>query len=113
MKIDSIEVDQAIHNAKQLLEKETDLSPVLKASLDMLILLVTVLLNRNGLNSRNSSKPPASDPNRLKSSRSKSNKASGGQKGHIGKTLKKIDDPDVIEAIKIDRRTLPRRDSSG
>nr|WP_221895141.1 IS66 family transposase [Bathymodiolus japonicus methanotrophic gill symbiont] len=72
------------------------------------MLLVTVLLNRVTLNSKNSSKPPASDPKRKKGNRKKSDKPSGGQKSHVGTTLQKIDDPDEIEIITIDRRTLPK-----
>ena len=70
--------------------------------------MVKLLSNRVGLNSKNSSKPPASDPNRLKTSRKKSDKKPGGQRGHTGTTLKQIDEPDEIEAINIDRSTLPR-----
>ncbi len=108
LKIDAIDVDAAIDNVKQLLETERDLSPALKSALDVILLLVTVLLNRATLNSNNSSKPPASDPNRKKGSRKKSDKPSGGQMSHTGKTLRKIDDPDEIEILFIDRRTLPR-----
>ncbi len=32
----------------------------------------------------------------------------GGQKGHTGKTLCRIDDPDEVEDIEINRRTLPK-----
>ncbi|WP_221899897.1 DUF6444 domain-containing protein [Bathymodiolus platifrons methanotrophic gill symbiont] len=59
------------------------------------------LLNRVTLNSKNSSKPPASDPNRKKGSRKKSDKPSGGQKSHVGTTLQKIEDPDEIEVIRV------------
>ena len=108
MKIDSIDVDSAINHVKQLLETERDLSPALKSALGVILLLVTVLLNRATLNSKNSSKPPASDPNRKKSHRKKSDTPSGGQTSHVGKTLQKIDDPDEIEIITLDRRTLPK-----
>ncbi|GFO74556.1 transposase, IS66 family [Bathymodiolus platifrons methanotrophic gill symbiont] len=108
MKIDFIDVDSAISHAKQLLETERDISPALKSALEVILLLVTVLLNRVTLNSKNSSKPPASDPNRKKGNRKKSDKPSGGQKSHVGTTLQKIDDPDEIEIITIDRRTLPK-----
>ena len=108
MKIDSIDVDSAINHAKQLLETERDLSPALKSALEVILLLVTVLLNRVTLNSKNSSKPPTSDPNRKKGTRKKSDKPSGGQTSHIGSTLQKIDDPDEIEVITLDRRTLPK-----
>jgi len=108
LKIDTIDVDSAVKHAKQLLEAERDISPALKSALEMILLLVTVLLNRVTLNSTNSSKPPASDPNRKKGSRKKSDKPSGGQKSHVGTTLQKIENPDEIEVISIDRRSLPK-----
>ena len=108
MKIESIDVDSAISHAKQLLETERDISPALKSALEVILVLVTVLLNRVTLNSKNSRKPPASDPNRKKGHRKKSDKPSGGQTSHIGTTLQKIDDPDEIEVITLDRRTLPK-----
>ncbi len=54
------------------------------------------------MNSRNSSKPPGSDgPAKPspKSQRKKSGRKSGGQKGHPGKTLQKVDEPDKVETI--------------
>ena len=108
MKIDAIDVDSAINHVKQLLKTERDLSPALKSALEVILLLVTVLLNRVTLNSKNSSKPPASDPKRKKGQRKKSDKSSGGQKSHIGTTLQKIEEPDEIEIITIDRLSLPK-----
>ena len=108
MKLESIDVDEAIYNVKQLLEKERDLSPALKSALNVMLLLVSILLNRVTLNSKNSSKPPSSDPNREKQPRKKSDKQTGGQKNHIGSTLTQVDEPDIIQDIKIDRRTLPK-----
>jgi len=108
LKIDSIDVDSAISQVKQLLETERELSPALKSALNVILLLVSVLLNRVTLNSKNSSKPPASDPNRKKDKRRKSNKPSGGQPSHVGKTLQRIDDPDEIEVITLDRSVLPK-----
>ena len=50
--------------------------------------------------SSNSSKPPSSDINNIglknKSLREKSNRKSGGQKGHLGNTRKQVDNPDKI-----------------
>jgi transposase len=108
LKIESIDVDAAINNVKRLLDEDPSLSPALKSSMEVLILLVSVLLNRTTLNSKNSSKPPSADPNRLKQSRKKSDKPGGAQLGHVGTTLKKIADPDEVETIRIDRRSLPR-----
>lgn len=108
MKLESIDVDDAIDNVKQLLEKEQDLSPALKSALNVMMLLVSILLNRVTLNSKNSSKPPSSDPNRKKEGKKKSTKPSGGQKDHLGSTLTKINEPDVITVIKVDRNTLPK-----
>jgi transposase len=50
---------------------------------------------------------PGSDPNRQKHLREKTGKKAGGQKGHVGTTLEKVDTPDRIEEIKVDRRKLP------
>ncbi len=87
---------------------DKSLSPSLISMIKVLIVVVKLLTHRAGLNSRNSSKPPSSDPNRLKSSRKKTGKKSGGQKGHAGATLTQIDEPDEVEYIEVDRRTLPK-----
>jgi len=70
-----------------------------------------LLASRLGLNSRNSSKPPSSDPNRERNNTKdtgKGKRKSGGQRGHIGTTLTKVDDPDEIRILNVDKRTLPR-----
>src|SRR5215510_10362433 len=61
------------------------------------------LERRLGLNSSNSSKPPASDglkkpprTPRVKSLREPSGRKPGGQKGHRGETLRPVENPDVI-----------------
>ncbi len=88
MTIEDIDVDSAINSVKELLKKERDLSPALRSALEVLLLLVTLLLNRITLNSKNSSKPPSTDPNRKKSGKKgKSDRKPGGQKEHNGTTL--------------------------
>ena len=108
MKIEGVDIDATLSQVRHQLEQERDLSPGLRASIEMLLILFVALLNRLGLNSRNSSKPPASDPNRPRKKRTRSKRPSGGQPGHVGKTLEPVDDPDEVEIIQIDRRMLPR-----
>jgi transposase len=109
LKIEDIDVDAAINSVKALLKQESDLSPALRSALEVLLILVTLLLNQVTLNSKNSSKPPSTDPNRKKSSKKTNNgKKPGGQKGHNGITLAPVADPDQVTELTIDRRTLPK-----
>jgi transposase len=65
---------------------------------------IAELERRLGLNSDNSSKPPASDglkkkgQKRTKSLRAKGCRPSGGQKGHPGTTLEQVLEPNVVMA---------------
>ena len=108
MKIDSINVDATIKKVEKILDEEQGLSPALRSAIELLIVLVTLLVNRLNLDSRTSSKPPSSDPNRKRKKKTKTGNNRGGQKGHVGTTLKQVDDPDEIEVLTIDKRTLPR-----
>lgn len=108
MTVDHINVEASIKRVKNLMAAEAGLSPALKASIEVLLLLISILVNRLGLNSKNSSKPPSSDPNRIKKSRKTGERKPGGQPGHQGKTLQQIDDPDEIKIIPVDRNSLPR-----
>lgn len=106
MKIETINVEETIEATKKLLAEDPNVSPALKSSFELLLLLITVLLNRLGLNSDNSSKPPSSDPNRKKKKKS-TGKKKGGQKGHKGTTLQKVDNPDTTKKIEVDRTAIP------
>lgn len=108
MKLENIDIDLTIRKVREILEKEKGLSPNFRSGLEVLLLLVTLLVSRLGLNSTNSSKPPSSDPNRKKTKKSKGKRKPGGQKGHNGVTLEKVSNPDFIEKIEIDRSTLPK-----
>jgi len=108
MKISNINVEQTLEKARTLLQEEKSLSPAFKSVFKLLLLLVTILLQRKGLNSRNSSKPPSDDKNRERgSNKSKSERKPGGQKGREGVQLKPVANPDIVETIKLDKRTLP------
>jgi len=110
MKIEKINVDKTVGSVKKLLDEDPNVSPALKGAIELLIMLVTLLLNQVGLNSSNSSKPPSSDPNRKKKKKGPGTRKPGGQKGHNGTTLQKFLDPDVIKEIPVDKTTLPKRD---
>jgi transposase len=107
MKIENIDIQATIEKANALVREDRQLSAATKSMFEILILIITLLANRLNLNSTNSSKPPSSDPNRKKQVGEKSGNKAGGQNGHVGTTLKKIDHPDRVEEIKVDRRTLP------
>ena len=75
-----------------------------------MIVVITLLANRLNLDSTNSRKPPSSDPNSEKRTRAKNGKKAGAKKGHVDTTLKKVDNPDKIKKIKVERRSLPKAD---
>jgi transposase len=107
MKIENIDIEATIEKAQILVREDKQLSAATKSMLEIMILIITLLANRLNLNSTNSSKPPSTDPNREKKTKSKTGKKPGGQKGHVGTTLQKVDDPDKVELIKVDRSKLP------
>ena len=107
MKIENIDIQATIEKAHSIVREDKQLSAATKSMFEILILIITLLANRLNLNSTNSSKPPSSDPSRKKRTTNKTAKKAGGQKGHIGTTLKKVDNPDKVELIKVDRRKLP------
>lgn len=110
MKINKISVNETIKQVEDLLEQEKTISPALKAAIKILVALMSMLIGRLNINSKNSSKPPSEDKNRKRGSKKKkSEKKPGGQDGHLGTRLKKTNNPDKIEWINIDKRTLPKR----
>ena len=108
MTINSIDIGITLKKVETLLSEEKGLSPAMRSMVELLVLLVTLMVNRLNRNSRNSSKPPSSDPNRKRERKEKGCRKAGGQKGRVGVTLEKVDKPDKVEVIKVDRRKLPR-----
>jgi len=104
MKIENIDIEATVKKVQALLREDKQLSATSKSMFEILILIITLLANRLNLNSTNSSKPPSSDPNRKKRLKSKTAKKAGGQKGHVGTTLKKVDDPDKDNMKRADLR---------
>ena len=113
MKIKDIEVNKTIDKARKQIALDRSLSPAIRSTIELLILIISIFSKRFQLNSRNSSKPPSQDPNRPRKTRldkgTKRNKLKqGGQNGHPGTTLQKIDNPDEIEEILINRKSIPK-----
>ena len=84
MTIDNIDVTDTIKQVEKQLAEDTEMSATTRSLIKVLILIVSLMANRLGLNSGNSGKPPSSDPNREKKPRKKTGKKPGGQKGHRG-----------------------------
>jgi transposase len=106
MTFDNINLEESIQEVEDLLKKEK-VSPAMKSSIKVILLLVKILVNRLGLNSKNSSKPPSTDPNREKKSKKATGRKPGGQKGRKGVTLHPVEDPDEVKEIPVDRSKLP------
>jgi transposase len=111
--VDNINVEATIKKVQQMIAEEEHLSSALRATLEVMIMLVQIMANRLSLNSRNSSKPPSTDrfKEQDKDNGDDENKGKkrkrGGQLGRIGTTLQKVDDPDEIEILEVDRASLP------
>lgn len=108
MTIGKVDVTATLKKVEDLLAKDKTLSDSTRSLLEVLVLIITLMAERLNLNSRNSSKPPSSDPNREKKPRKKGDRKPGGQNGHTGRTLEKVDDPDKVEVLKVDRAKLPK-----
>jgi transposase len=108
MKISNIDVDAALANVRQQLQADTTVAPSMRTAIELLIVLVQILSGRINTHSANSSTPPSQDPNRPRQNRLKSGRKPGGQPGRVGKTLQPVVDPDAIQRVKVDRRTLPK-----
>ena len=104
MTIGNIDIQATIEKAQSLLKDDEQMSDATKSIFEVLILIIRLLANRLTLNSTNSSKPPSIDPNRIRQSKKNSNKKPGGQNGHKGITLQKVDDPDKVVELKVDRK---------
>ncbi len=107
MTVDNIDVEATIKKVQGLLAQEPNLSPALSSTLDVLLLVVQLLANRLGLNSRNSSKPPSTDFAKGDKKTKDGTKKPGGQLGRVGTTLSKVGDPDEIKLLEVDLASLP------
>jgi len=76
MKVENIDIGKLLEDAKQQITEDKTLSSGMKTTVNLLILVISLLINKLGINSSNSSKPPSQDPNRDKKKR-KSRKDKG------------------------------------
>ncbi|OOP57062.1 MAG: IS66 family transposase [Candidatus Brocadia carolinensis] len=105
MTIENIDIDATLRKVEKLLSEEKGLSPTMRSMVELLVLVITLLVGRLSWNSRNSSKPPSSGK---KESKAKGERKAGGQKGREGVTLEKVENPDKVEVLEVDRRRYPR-----
>ena len=110
--LSELDVSGALRRAKEMAAGDKSLPAGVRAVLELLVMIIELLLRRVGMNSRNSSVPPSQD--RYRGDRGRKGKATaaqrrkpGGQAGHKGETIKQVPNPDQIEHLTIDRRTLP------
>ena len=81
MNLNSINITEIVEQTKTQLQEDKTLTPALKMSIELILVVVVMLAGKLGLNSQNSSIPPSKDINRIKPTREKSEKSVGGQKG--------------------------------
>lgn len=108
MSVGNIDVTKTLANVEALLAQDRSISPAVRGMMELLTTIINLLVAKMGLNSSNSSIPPSQDPRRKRGAKGNGRKRKpGGQKGHPGTTLQPVEDPDHIENIAIDRRTIP------
>lgn len=90
------------------MDEDKTIPPGLRTMIGLLILIINLFIAKFSVNSKNSSKPPSSDPNRIKKPKTKGERKPGGQNGHQGKNLEFISNPDEIVDIKLDENSLPK-----
>ncbi|WP_444930968.1 IS66 family transposase [Microbulbifer sp. SSSA002] len=108
MTLEKVDINIAITDAENLLKEDQQVTPSIRAVISILLVVIRLLMAKNGMNSKNSSIPPSQDQNRKREKKTVGKRKAGGQSGRKGITLMPIDNPDDIETLKLNRRTLPR-----
>ncbi|HEX4044931.1 MAG TPA: DUF6444 domain-containing protein [Gammaproteobacteria bacterium] len=96
MKIEHIDINKTLEDARALLANEKNISPAFKSVMEVLFLIITLLMNRFNLNSKNSSKPPSDANRQKKSKKNDAGKKPSGQNGHSGNNLQPAKNPDEV-----------------
>jgi len=111
MTLKGIEINSTVASARRALELDKSVSPSLRAIVEILITIIELLVDRVGApNSRTGHVPPSQDPRRPRAIKKQSGRKRkpGGQAGHEGSTIERVPNPDKVERLKIDRRSLPK-----
>ena len=98
--LSEIDVSSAIKRAKEMAASDKELPSSVRSVIEVLVLIVELLLNRLNITSRNSSTPPSQDPHRERGRRVRAERKRkiGGQPGHKGETIARVENPDKIQA---------------
>jgi len=83
------------------------LTSELKSDIDKMLLFAEEMIGRLSRNSKNSNKSPSGDPHRKRKKSEGKERRPGGQPGHEGRNLAKVDNPDKIVEYEVDRESLP------
>lgn len=103
MKISGIDIDDTLKRVRKELNEATEISPSFRSLIELLLLIVTILLQRLGYNSSNSSLPPSRDLfKKIESGKKPSGKKPGAQAGHIGQTLCRFENVDEVIFHRVD-----------
>jgi transposase len=108
VKIKDFDISSEIKKVQAHIESQKNLPLETVALLQMLMTIITLMMNFFGANSKNSGTPPSQDPYRAKKTRVKTGKKPGAQKGHVGTTLEPVENPDEIVKLKINPSSLPK-----
>jgi transposase len=105
----TINISETLAQAHKMRADNKDVPADFLAMFSVLLTALEGFLEQQKPTSRNSSLPPSQDPNRLKKLKSgESDKKPGGQAGHVGKTLRPVENPDEIINISVDKSSLPQ-----
>ncbi|MGH8650453.1 MAG: DUF6444 domain-containing protein [Burkholderiales bacterium] len=116
MSVGNINVTTALERVEEMLRQDRSISPAVRGMIELLMTIVHLMMAKLNVNSSNSSIAPSKDPGRRRGAKPgtrKSRRKPGGQQGHAGTTLEWVANPDRIEPIAIDRRTIPPGPYSG
>ena len=110
MSVGNVDVGAALAKVEAMLRRDRSISPAARGMFELLVLIINLMMAKLGVNSSNSGIAPSKDPGRPRGAKPRTQgtpRKPGGQKGHRGTTLEWTPEPDRVEPLSIDRRTIP------